>query len=300
MKYMRILILIVIACAGAAQAQECDKANELTAQAYDLGFDAPVRARHKQLLREALRLCPGHAEAHNNLGYLFELEHDYEQALQHYQAATQSRPDFAAAWLGAGDAQAALGQFPLALEAYLHGCQDADARMRIEELLRTQRFRISEEGELLNKESLLLLFDPQRRARIREMLKSCGFKASVAPEFIFRNILFDTGKAALKPQSLKQLEEIGAALAQITPQEIIISGHTDKQGFKGVTDPAENARRNMQLSEDRADSVAQALARSGVPPAQINAAGYGQTRPLAAGDTEAAYAQNRRVTIEVR
>ena len=293
-------MLILMTCAGVASAQDCVKATDFVAQGYDMGFAAPTLPQHKQLLDRALQLCPDHAEAHNNLGYIFELEHDYAQALTHYKAATQSRPDFAEAWFGVGGAYAAIGQFPLALEAYLYGCRDADARTEIEELLRTQRFRTSEVGEILNKDSLLLLFDPQRRAQIRNMLKTCGFKASVAPEFIFRNILFDMGNASLQSRSLAQLAEIGAALAQVAPGEIVISGHTDTQPFRGVTDAAENARRNMQLSKDRAASVADELARQGVPRDRITTTGYGQTQPLAAGDTEEAYAQNRRVTLEVR
>ena len=133
------------------------------------------------------------------------------------------------------------------------------------------------------------------------MLKDCGFgsRAVVEPAFIFRNILFDVGQAALKSESMPQIQEIGAALLAIGKVNIMISGHTDKQTFKGHTQE-ESVELNKQLSNDRAASVADELARLGVERNRIVTAGYGQAQPLVDGDTEAAYAQNRRVTIEVR
>ncbi len=292
----------MLACAGVAQAQDCDRAMQLTRQAFDLGENPATFPEQKRLLTQALHLCPGHAEAHNNLAWVYGQEQNYEMALQHYQAAVKAKPDYVDAWYGLGDAYRELRQFPLSLNAYLHVCQtDKEARQKAIALLENNRYKVSEEGEILNKESLLLLYDPERRAELQRMLKSCEFgKAVVEPAFVFRNILFATGKASLKQASLSQLAEISAALVQIDPNEIVISGHTDKQGFKGVSDPAENARRNMQLSEDRADSVAKELARLGVPRNRMVTEGYGQTEPLASGDTEEAYAQNRRVTIEVK
>jgi outer membrane protein OmpA-like peptidoglycan-associated protein len=61
----------------------------------------------------------------------------------------------------------------------------------------------------------------------------------------FPNILFDLGQATLKPESLRQIAEIGAALAEFRDVRVSVNGHTDKQGFQGVTDPAENLRRNL-------------------------------------------------------
>ncbi len=82
--------------------------------------------------------------------------------------------------------------------------------------------------------------------------------------------------------------------------QVIVNGHTDKTSFAGVSDPAENLRLNMQLSKDRARTVTEEFIRLGVPRHRMVSNGYGPQRPLVDADTPEAYAQNRRVEIEVR
>lgn len=75
--------------------------------------------------------------------------------------------------------------------------------------------------------------------------------------------------------------------------------YTDKQPFKGYS-AEESFRLNMQLSEDRAKTVADQLAQEGINHARIETHGYGPTQPEVDEDTQEAYAKNQRVTIEVR
>lgn len=98
---------------------------------------------------------------------------------------------------------------------------------------------------------------------------------------------------------MEQIQEIGDALLELGDVNVIISGHTDKQPFQSCAQE-ESDQLNIQLSKDRAVSVADYLVKSGIPRNRIETHGYGPTQPLVKGDNEGVYRQNRRVTIEVR
>ncbi len=268
-------------------------------QAFDLGHAPQVYEKQKTMLKQALLICSGHAEAHNNPACVFEAEKQYDQALFHYKAAVRAKPEFAAAWFGAGEIFSKSAGFPPALKAYLNAChQDADARKRILNLLKENPFRVSEAGEIMDRESLLLLFDKKRREKIFKMISDCGFRASVVPEITFRNLQFDVGSARIKDSSIPQIKEIGAALQEIRGN-IKISGHTDKQPFKGRS-PEKSHQLNMALSKDRTNTVADHLLRMGISRNRIQTEGFGSDAPVAHGDSPDDYAKNRRVVIEMK
>ncbi|OQY50770.1 MAG: hypothetical protein DRR08_28325 [Candidatus Parabeggiatoa sp. nov. 2] len=79
---------------------------------------------------------------------------------------------------------------------------------------------------------------------------------------------------------------------------MLIHGHSDSQAFAGFS-KTESDYLNWQLSQKRADSFKAALAQRGVLHTRIKTFGYGDSRPLVSGDSEAALAKNRRVKIEV-
>jgi len=292
-----VAILFVMPLPLSADQSDCGKATELVQQAYDMGTDS--YSRQKELLHEAIRLCPDHPEAHNNLGSILETEKAYDEALFHYRKAVSARPDFAAAWFGMGEVYSKTGKIMMAADAYVKGCSDPDARKKAKELIDSQRYRTVEQGEIADAQSLEILFDRKRRDEFREIIKNCGSKAVPEPEFIFRNILFDTGSADLKSESIAQIQEIASALQSVKNATVIISGHTDRQPFKGHSQE-QSDQMNMQLSEDRAASVAKALAQRGISAERIQTNGCGPTVPIEKGDTPEAYAKNRRVVIEVR
>ncbi len=101
-------------------------------------------------------------------------------------------------------------------------------------------------------------------------------------------IHFDTGKAAILPDSENILGEIVKLLQQNEALKLRIEGHTDNQG---------NAAANQALSEKRAQAVVAWLSGHGVSPARLSAKGLGQTKPLADNGTEEGRAQNRRVEL---
>ncbi|HET9136907.1 MAG TPA: OmpA family protein [Candidatus Kapabacteria bacterium] len=100
------------------------------------------------------------------------------------------------------------------------------------------------------------------------------------------NIFFDFNKATLRPESIPELKQLIKFLAQNTKVRIEISGHTDSVGTSAY---------NLKLSQDRADAVREyLLSHSNITPARITAKGYGETKPVAANDTEENKQKNRR------
>jgi len=295
---LHIIIILFITLPAWAQTP-CQTADNLVRQQYAAHTAGQSVDMQKKLLSQALQLCPDHPEAHNNLANLFEEQDAFQQAIRHYRKAIQAKTDFAKAWYGLGEIYHKQGQFALSLEAHLHACKtDKDSRERVEDLIRTKRYAVSENGTIANKAGLLLLFDPQRRGKINQMLAKCGKRASVNPVMTFRNLLFDTGQATLQSGSQAQLNEIAAALSDFAPQRIKINGHTDRRPFKGMTQ-TESDHANLSLSRERAATVKNALIKSGIPPDRIATDGFGPHKPVEAGDNEAAYSKNRRVEIAV-
>lgn len=294
-----ILCFILFITLPALAQTPCQTADNLVRQQYAAHAAGQSVDLQEKLLRQALQLCPDHPEAHNNIANLFEAQGAFQQAIRHYQQAIQAKTDFAKAWYGLGETYYKQGRFAASLEAHLHACKtDKDSRERVKELLRAQSYAVSENGTITDKADLLLLFDPQRRAKIDQMLAACGMRANVIPVMTFRNLLFDTGRAELKAESQAQVDEIAAALSDFTPQRIKIHGHTDRQPFKGMTQ-TQSDQANLGLSRERAATVKNALIQKGIPADRIVTDGFGPHQPVAQGDNEAAYSKNRRVEISV-
>lgn len=106
------------------------------------------------------------------------------------------------------------------------------------------------------------------------------------------NILFDSGKADLKPDGKTALQEVGAVLATISGREFQVTGHTDNVPIKSAKFPS-----NWELSTARAVTVTRFLSENGVPVDRISAAGYADTQPVASNDTPEGRQQNRRIEI---
>ena len=279
--------------------EDCEYANELLSEAYQLHNQGRSDTKQRRLLKKALRHCPEHAEVHHALASLYEEQQQWQKAIEHYRQAVEKEANFFEAWYSLGEIFYKQKRFPLSLEAHLHACSiDEDSKARARELLKDHRYAHLETGQILDQESLLILYDKKRRKDIHRLLSSCGLQARVEPKYTFRNVQFYTGNATLKVAAKRQLKELARALRQIDSALIKIHAHTDIQSLQNIS-LEQSDKLNLELSQKRADTIADLLARLGVPRNSIETYGYGYHKPLVYGLTPAALATNRRIEIVV-
>lgn len=105
-------------------------------------------------------------------------------------------------------------------------------------------------------------------------------------KFVTNNILFETGKATLKPESMAEIQKVADYMKKNPTARFEVQGHTDNQGSDKINDP---------LSQQRAEAVVKALEGLGCDPFNMRAVGKGSHEPVADNATEAGRAKNRRV-----
>ena len=109
-------------------------------------------------------------------------------------------------------------------------------------------------------------------------------------------ILFDSGKADLKPAGIKVLQQIGDILNSAVDKNIQVEGHTDNVPISGGL--AAKYPSNWELSTARATTVLHFLQDSvGVTGERLSAVGYGEYQPIASNASAEGRAQNRRIQI---
>lgn len=107
---------------------------------------------------------------------------------------------------------------------------------------------------------------------------------------VIKGILFDSGKAIIRPASFPLLDDAVVVLQQYPTLKIRISGHTDDKGKHDF---------NTQLSLDRANAVKTYLLAKGVGEERIQTRGAGPDEPIADNKNAAGRAQNRRIEFEL-
>lgn len=110
------------------------------------------------------------------------------------------------------------------------------------------------------------------------------------------DILFDSGKAKIKPEASPTLDKVALVLKENVPNlNIGIEGHTDNQPIK-----YSGWKSNWELSSARALSVLHYLEEGkGILPERLSAIGYGEYRPVASNDTKDGQQLNRRVEVVI-
>jgi len=150
----------------------------------------------------------------------------------------------------------------------------------------------AEEAERLREAKELL--EKRLSSEIASEDISVGFDARGLVVRVLDRVLFDSGKATLRPGSKPVLDKVARVLAkELGDQPINIEGHTDNQPIKysGWKD-------NWELSQARAQAVLNYLVQErGVDASRISIAGYGEERPIASNESAEGRQQNRRVEI---
>ena len=104
------------------------------------------------------------------------------------------------------------------------------------------------------------------------------------------DVLFDVGKAELKPGGLRAVDELATFLGEYPQRVVLIEGFTDSSGSDAT---------NQALSQRRADAVRTALLSRGVASSRVQTRGYGETFPKASNDNAAGRQLNRRVEVVI-
>lgn len=109
------------------------------------------------------------------------------------------------------------------------------------------------------------------------------------------DVLFDTGRTAIKPGGKEALKQVAQVLATLGDRHFQVTGHTDNV-------PIANAQfaSNWELSAARGLEVVHFLVKHGVSPACLAAAGYAEFDPVAGNDDDAGRARNRRIEIALQ
>lgn len=134
-------------------------------------------------------------------------------------------------------------------------------------------------------------FDVPASAKFEEITKDIALKPiEKGAKVVLNNIFFETGKAALSPESRVELEK-AIELMKHNPTMIIeVGGHTDNVGDDAT---------NMKLSHDRAKAVRDYLMNSGIKSERMQAKGYGEMNPIATNDTDEGRKANRRTEFVI-
>lgn len=102
-------------------------------------------------------------------------------------------------------------------------------------------------------------------------------------------VYFDFDKSSIRPDAYEILKAHAAYLSANPSVSVRLEGHADERGTREY---------NLALGERRGNSVANYLTANGASSSQLQVVSYGEERPLAEGNNEAAWAKNRRVEIK--
>ena len=186
-----------------------------------------------------------------------------------------------------------------ALEAALESSEerDRDSQTKIADLGRRLNVALAQRVQELAR------YRSDFFGRLREILGERPDIRIVGDRFVFQSeVLFATGSDEISNAGLTELNALADAvieLEQEIPEDIPwvlrVDGHTDKQPLAGTG----RFRTNWELSAGRAISVVRFLIDKGIPANRLVAAGFGEFQPIDDGDSDEAFARNRRIELKL-
>jgi outer membrane protein OmpA-like peptidoglycan-associated protein len=142
----------------------------------------------------------------------------------------------------------------------------------------------------LQRKQLQMEEEARKELQLKETEKSVTMKLE-------GDVLFDFGKAEIKPEAEKTLDKVGTVIVQFPEGKVLIEGHTDSKGSQKV---------NLKLSKRRAEAVKDWLvSKKGIAESIITTVGSGEAKSVASNtnpdgsDNPQGRQQNRRVEITV-
>jgi peptidoglycan-associated lipoprotein len=145
-------------------------------------------------------------------------------------------------------------------------------------------------GELSAEEQARLKAEEERRLREQRLREGqagalSGTEAQMREIFQNQDIHFDYDRYDLRGDAKQVLNDKSAFLQSHPDLNVIVEGHCDDRGSSAY---------NLALGEKRAKAAAAYLAAMGISAGRMETVSYGKERPLVMGQTEEAFAANRR------
>lgn len=174
--------------------------------------------------------------------------------------------------------------------------KDKESQTRIADLGQRLNIALAQKVEELTK------YRSDFFGRLREILGNRPDIRIVGDRFVLQSeLLFDVGKAELKPEARSEIDKIATALLELgskIPADIAwvvrVDGHTDMRPISGPV-----FKSNWDLSSARAIAVVQYMVSKGISPQRLVAAGFAEFQPLDTGTNDDAYRRNRRIEFKL-
>jgi outer membrane protein OmpA-like peptidoglycan-associated protein len=135
----------------------------------------------------------------------------------------------------------------------------------------------------------------RQEAKLRAQLQGTGVSVSRNGNDIVLNmpgnVTFQTASADLNASFFGVLDSVAIVLKEFDKTLVDVEGHTDSVGADDY---------NMQLSQQRAGTVAGYLRTRGVNDKRIVAVGAGENEPVATNESPDGRQQNRRVELKLQ
>jgi peptidoglycan-associated lipoprotein len=127
-------------------------------------------------------------------------------------------------------------------------------------------------------------WEEQERARL-EQERALREKMGQAANELAQMVHFAFNSSNLTPEARQLLTHKAEIMRQFPQIKVIVEGNCDQRG---------TSEYNLALGERRAQASAQYLSNLGISSDRLSTVSYGKERPLEQGNSEAAYAKNRR------
>jgi len=274
------LAVVAVACASTPKRiAVIEDARATLQQVESMPMAGQVAAQELDTARAALRnaeeLAADRAkpDAINNAAYLSK---------RHSQIAQQQ--------IAAAQAKKSIETAERERQAVLLEAREREAQMNAEAAQLQARENAIKSEELARSKQDIEAANRQLDQLQRELAELNAKKTERGLVLTLGDVLFDTGKATLKPGARPALDRLAKFLNESPERSVIIEGHTDNVGPDEL---------NQELSQRRADSVRTALLGNGVTADRINTVGKGEAFPIASNDSAGGRQQNRRVEIVI-
>jgi len=134
----------------------------------------------------------------------------------------------------------------------------------------------------------------RQEAQLRQRLAGTGVGITRVGDTIRLNmpgnVTFATDSYDVNASFYPVLSDVAVVLEEFNKSYVNVDGHTDSTG---------SDQYNLNLSQQRANSVAQFLVSQGIMPGRLIVQGYGESRPIADNATPSGRELNRRVEIQI-